>query len=187
MDERAQKTVLRWWQSMMLNKSQLDVLHIPPAPSVNKAQLKRCHTAESAMLSAGFRALWLGLDDAIINDARPQQIECWATIAVALVHVTSNAQEKFAAAAGKKSVGDKSLVSELRFAQLQSAKSPDDFLRRMRRIIQQLKGNVDVVSLAADIQQWFIEYGQSRPTKGKDRVSVRWAMDYYRAAPHSAK
>lgn len=182
MDDHSKKVVLRWWQSMMLPTEQLKSLHIQPAPTVFKAQLKRCESADAAMLTEGFRALWLSLSADIINQNDPRNIECWATIAAVLVHVKSESNNNLAVAAGKKGDGDKSVVSELRFAQLQNAKTPQDFLRRLRRIVQQVKGDVSALNLAADIQQWFSEYGQLRPRKADKRISVKWAMDYYRAA-----
>jgi CRISPR system Cascade subunit CasB len=73
-------------------------------------------------------------------------------------------------------------VSELRFSQLQNSKTPDEFLRRMRRILKQINGEVSVEELGNDIEQWFFEHNQFRPRKAEKRISVRWAMDYYRAA-----
>ncbi|WP_250657466.1 type I-E CRISPR-associated protein Cse2/CasB [Alkalimarinus coralli] len=187
MDDHSKKVVLRWWQSMMSPPAQLSSLHIQPAPTSYKAQLKRCESADDAMLTDGFRALWLNLSDEIINQDNSRNIECWATIAAVLVHVKSESKNKLAVAAGKKGEGDKSVVSELRFSQLQNAKTPEDFLRRLRRVVQQVKGDVSAVDLAIDIQKWFSEYGQLRPRKADKRISVQWAMDYYRAASGKRK
>jgi CRISPR system Cascade subunit CasB len=100
---------------------------------------------------------------------------CW-------VHVRKDTKQKFAFQAGRKTDGDKSVVSELRFSQLQNSKTPDEFLRRMRRILKQINGEVSVEELGNDIEQWFFEHNQFRPRKAEKRISVRWAMDYYRAA-----
>ena len=116
-----------------------------------------------------------------------RNIECWATISAVLVHVKKDMKVSVAQAAGKKGDGDKSVVSELRFAQLQNAKTPEDFLRRMRRIVQQLKGEVSVLTLADDIQQWFSEHHELRPRAADKRITVKWAMDYYRAASVKTK
>lgn len=191
MEDHAKQTVLRWWQSMQPS-NQLKEKGILPAPTAYKAQLKRCDSTDSAMLTEGFRSLWLNLGDDVTKNgesplAQSKAIECWATVAAVLVHVRVNGENKLAVAAGKKGDGDKSIVSELRFSQLQNAKTPADFLRRMRRIVQQVKGEVAVVSLAENILQWFDEYGQLRPRKADKRISVQWAMDYYRAASSKAK
>jgi CRISPR system Cascade subunit CasB len=182
MDNQIQKQVLRWWQSMNLSSDQLKTKGIQPVPTSHKAQLKRCESMDAAMLTAGFRTLWISLPNDINESNNARTIECWAGIAATLAHVRTDNQIQLAKAAGKKGDGDKSIVSELRFAQLQNAKTPEEFLRRMRRIVQQLKGEVSVINLADDIQQWFIEHYQLRPRAADKRIAVRWAMDYYRAA-----
>lgn len=185
MDHSSQQTLQRWWQSMVLPAHELKKLHIQPAPSSHRAQLKRCESADAAMLTEGFRALWLSLDDA--TRERPHAIECWASIAAILVHIKQDDTCKLAIAAGRKGDGDKSVVSELRFAQLQQAKTPEDFVRRMRRMVQQVGGTLSVVELGRDIERWFSEHSQFRPRQADKRISVQWAMDYYRAASGKAK
>jgi len=187
MDDHSKRAVLRWWRSMMLSAVKLKEMHIQPASTSHKAQLRRCESADTAMLTEGFRELWLNLSDEITQSNNSTDIECWATIAVALVYVKSESKNKLAVAAGKKGNGDKSVVSELRFSQLQNAKTSEEFLRRLRRIIQQVKGDVSALNLAEDIHQWFAEHGQLRPRKADKRVSVKWAMDYYQAASSKAK
>jgi CRISPR system Cascade subunit CasB len=191
MDDQTKQVVLRWWQSMMLPPEQLKSKGIQAAPSGYKAQLRRSDSIDEAMLTEAFRSLWLALDDEVTQlrqspVRQSKTIECWATLAAVLVHVKSNSEYKLAVAAGKKGDGDKSIVSELRFSQLQNAKTPADFLRRLRRIVQQLKGEVAVVSLAENILQWFAEHEQLRPRAADKRISVQWAMDYYRAAAGKA-
>jgi len=192
MDYHAQITLMRWWESMNLPPEQLKKKGVDPAPSQHKAQLKRCETADQAMLTEGFRALWQALDDEVkklasANDQQSAAIEMWAAIALLLAHVKKNAEKNLASSAGAKDKSDKSVVSELRFAQLQGAKTPEDFVRRLRRIIQQLGGEVNVQSLAQNIEQWFTEQGQFRPRKADKRISVQWAMDYYSAASSKSK
>lgn len=188
MDKKSQLTVLRWWQSMNLSPDELAQKHISVAPTSYRAQLKRCDSSDAAMLTEGFRALWLKLDEDITNgDYRGRQIEKWAVVAALLVHVKKNIGVKLALQAGRKTDGDKSVVSELRFAQLQNARTPDEFLRRLRRILTQIKGEVSVEGLSNDIYQWFSEHNQFRPRKAEKRIAVRWAMDYYRAAGQKAK
>jgi CRISPR system Cascade subunit CasB len=137
------------------------------------------------MMSDGFRDLWLSLPEGFITQAKPEKIECFAAIAAALVQIKNNSTDKLATSAGKKRDGEKSIVSELRFSQLQNAKTPDDFVRRLRRILQQVKGEAAVTSLAKDIERWFLEYYGTWPNQPSKRVSVQWAMDYYRAAANS--
>ncbi|QMV16518.1 type I-E CRISPR-associated protein Cse2/CasB [Vibrio spartinae] len=178
------QTLQRWWQSMVLSKDELKKMDGYPAPSGAKARLKRCDSVDSAMMTEGFRLLWMALPEALTEQAKPQDIECWATIAAALVYIPAEYKTLFARAAGKKGDNDKSAVSEMRFAQLQAAKTPDEFLRRLRRILQQVKGQVSSLALAQDIEQWFFEHHSMRPNKADKRIAVQWAMDYYRAAGH---
>jgi CRISPR system Cascade subunit CasB len=184
MDNKYQTIVKRWWQSMMLSPERLKELHIQPAPSAYRAQLKRCESADAAMLTEAFRTLWMKISEEETDAKQYQDIECWATIAVALSHIRGESDNSLATVAGRKGDGDKSTVSELRFSQLQSAKTPDELLRRLRRILMQVKGDVSVNLLAKDVYQWFLEQKQQRPRQATSRIAVKWAMDYYRAAPH---
>lgn len=172
----------RWWQAMCLPEKELKSKGIMPAPTAQKARLKRCDSVGAAMLSDGFRSLWLSLPEELTTKPKPENIECWAAIAAALAFVKTDTGDNLAKAAGRKGEGGKSIVSELRFAQLQNAKTPDDFLRRLRRILQQLDGATSVRQLILDIHQWFKERNYLRPQSPTNRIAVRWAMDYYQAA-----
>nr|WP_230390903.1 type I-E CRISPR-associated protein Cse2/CasB [Reinekea sp. G2M2-21] len=168
---------------MFLHASELKEKGIVPAPTSQKAQLKRCANVEGAMLTTGFQVLWQSLPDTVTETYTTKGIESWATIAAVLVCVKKDISTSLAKAAGQKREGsDKSTVSELRFAQLQNAKTPNELLIRLRRIIQQLEGSVNVALLASDIQQWYEEFYQLRPRKADKRICTQWAMDYYRAA-----
>tara|TARA_R110002167_G_scaffold29556_3_gene98647 strand:- start:1074 stop:1628 length:555 start_codon:yes stop_codon:yes gene_type:complete len=182
MDNKMEVVILRWWQSMFLSAEQLKGKGIIPAPTAHKAQLKRAESLDSVMLTEGFRSLWLSLPDELVASATSEKMESIAAVAAALIQVKNNTTAKLASVAGQRVDGDKSKVSELRFSQLQNAKTPDDFIRRLRRILQQVKGEVAVVALAKDIEMWFLEYYGTRPNQASKRISVQWAMDYYRAA-----
>lgn len=178
----AEYEAYKWWQKMFLSADELKKYNSYPAPTSFKAQLRRCENLDAAMLSEGFRDLWLSLPEEITNEAKPQDIEAWAGVAAALVFVKTNTETKFAAAAGTKVDGDKSIVSELRFAQLQNSKTPNEFLIRIRRILQQLDGKVSVKDLITDILRWFNEHYSFRPATANSRLAVNWGMDYYQAA-----
>ncbi|MBV7315799.1 type I-E CRISPR-associated protein Cse2/CasB [Shewanella sp. NIFS-20-20] len=175
-------TCLRWWQTMFLPAEQLKEYGLQTAPTLYKAQLKRCESLSAIMLTEGFRALWLSLPPEIIETATEKDFECWATLAGILVYVKSDSKQKLAQAAGSISDGDKSVVSELRFAQLQDASTAEELLRRMRRILQQVNNEVAVTALIKDVQKWFAEHHNVRPQRAEKRIAVQWAMEYYRAA-----
>lgn len=194
MEQTQQKIVERWWQSMALPPDQLREKGVAPPPSGCSSALRRCESAEAAMLTEGFRRLWLQLSDDITQAESDKHIQCWATIAAVLVHIKRDGKLNLAQAAGKRGKGDKSIVNEMRFAQLQTARSPEEFLRRLRRIVQQVQQalqaypecGIKVVSVAQDIHQWFNEHYQFHPRKGEKRIAVRWAMDYFQAAGQRA-
>lgn len=182
MNNDAIQVTQRWWQAMFLTAEQLRSKGIMPASTAQRAQLKRCNNLDATMLSEGFRNLWLSLPESITAKPKAEIIECWAAIAAALVFVTTDSEISLACAAGKKGDGDKSIVSELRFTQLQNAKTADEFLRRLRRILLQIGGVTSVKQLTKDIYQWFSERNNFRPQIPTNRIAVRWAMDYYQAA-----
>jgi CRISPR system Cascade subunit CasB len=201
MDSRGYLPVVeRWWQSIFLSERELKEKNLLRAPTSFKAQLKRCQSADEAMLLEGFRALWASLLEHGLNEElehispvkQSHILEAWATVAVILVHIKQDNNEKLAVQAGKKQdkqghASDKSIVSELRFAKLQNAVTPNDFLTRMRRMVQQLEGKVSPTKVAADILQWFDEFYAFQPRKADKRISVQWAMDYYRSASVKTK
>ena len=175
------KVLRSWWQSLVLSDAELKEKHIHSAPSGHKAKLKRAESVDAVLMQDAFRTLWLSLPEKEHHSAN--NMESWAVIAASLIHVSPGYQDGIAAAAGKKpEKGDKSLVSEMRFSQLQAAKTPNELLRTLRRLLKLMKGKVEPLDLAKNINQWFSEYHQSGLVHAKNRISVKWAMDYYRAA-----
>ncbi|PSV38090.1 type I-E CRISPR-associated protein Cse2/CasB [Photobacterium sp. GB-210] len=176
-----EKVLRGWWQSLVLSDAELKEKHLLSAPSGHKAKLKRAESVDAVLMQDAFRTLWLNLPEQESRSAN--DMECWAVIAASLIHVSPGYQDGIATAAGKKTEkSDKSLVSEMRFSQLQAAKTPDELLRTLRRLLKLMKGKVDPLTLAKDIEQWFSEYHRSGLVRAKHRIGVKWAMDYYRAA-----
>lgn len=171
-----------WWQQMMLPQSELQ---IPKAPPRYRAELRRCGSADAAMLTEGFRMLWLALPEEV-RVQRAYSIEAWATVAAILSHVNQAQDSTFGASLGQiDSKTDKALVSELRFQQLQGAKTPQDFFRRLHRLVRQLGGKANPKALITDILDWFDEHHSQQPRRADKRIAVRWALDYYSAQSHS--
>lgn len=200
--KQTQERAIHWWKAMHLSKEELKKEDIAPAPTVWKAELKRCKSLDAVMLTKGFRALWLQLDESITTDSKyvSHNMVCWAMVAVTLAFVEKNCDDSsekdnrddssaktyrehsFARLAGKNGQGDKPIVSELRFAQLQQAQTPDEFVRRLRRILQQLNYTISVPILIKDISQWYQEHTSAKPRAADKRIAVIWAMDYYQVA-----
>ncbi|WP_296045044.1 type I-E CRISPR-associated protein Cse2/CasB [uncultured Alteromonas sp.] len=182
--QRGMTTALRWWKSMYASTGELKKEGIQAAPTAWKAELKRAESIDAVLLSQGFRSLWLSLSKEITEGHEKQVSQdmlCWAVVAGALVSVSENHAESFAKLAGRKGDGDKPVVSEMRFAQLQQAQTPEEFLRRIRRILKQLNGKVSVAQLAKDSCNWYQELTSNYPRQADKRIAVRWAMDYYQA------
>ncbi len=174
--------LLRWWESMFLSLSALQEKDIIPAPTLYKAELKRCQDIDAVVLTEGFRALWFSLPEDMTAKHKQENMVLWAMIAMTLVYVKTDTTANLATAAGTKTDNDKPIVSPHRFAQLQSARTPEELVTRLRRILQQLKGQVSVLSLARDIEQWLKEHHQPKSRRANKRLIVQWAMDYHKAA-----
>lgn len=180
MDNAVQEKVVRWWRSMFDTKEALQAAHIPPAPTVYRAQLRRSASIEAVMLTEGFRALWLSLPESFTEQSAEQKIECLAVIAGCLVFITEKSQWRLGSAAGQLE-NEKRIVSEQRFYQLMEARNPDELLRRLRRVLQQLKGKVSVEALTKDIARWFDEKNPQFFRQRGHSLSMLWAMDYFQA------
>ncbi|HCH50381.1 MAG TPA: type I-E CRISPR-associated protein Cse2/CasB [Proteus sp.] len=177
-----QTIVLRWWESLFLSPDELRKKGIAPAPSRYKAELKRCESITAIMLTEGFRSLWLSFPPDLINQAKTEDIERWATIVAVLVYITQNSDKHFATVAGEKDDSKKSIISESRFLQLQSSRTHDEFIRRLRRILIQIKGKTDVLLMSKDIEKWVLEKQKIRSVQTNKQIIVEWAMKYYQAA-----
>lgn len=165
-----------WWQQMVLPAEQLKGIK---APSRYRAQLRRCNSADAAMLTEGFRVLWLALPESV-RQHRAYSIEAWATIAVVLAHITEAQSCSFGSSLGQwDSKTDKAVVSELRLQQLQGSRSSQDFFRRLHRLVKQLGGKANPKMLTQDILDWFDEHYSQQPRQADKRVAVRWALDYF--------
>lgn len=172
-----------WWQQMTLPAEQLKGVK---APSRYRAELRRCSSADAAMLTEGFRALWLSLPESV-RQHKTYSIEAWATVAAVLAHITEARSGSFGSSLGQwDSKTDKAVVSELRLQQLQGSRSSQDFFRRLHRLVKQLGGKANPKMLTQDILDWFDEHYSPQPRQADKRVAVRWALDYFSQQPRKA-
>jgi CRISPR system Cascade subunit CasB len=175
------KALMKWWQSMYLSRTELQTKNIAQAPSGQRAHLRRAPSPEAAMLTAGYRNLWLSLPEESSTIDGALRMLAWACIAGLTAEVRTHKEINLATQAGSCQAEGKPIVSELRFQQLQGAKNEVEFMRRLRRMIKQFQGQLSVTALADDILCWFIEHYQHTFPSAEKRIAVRWAMDYYRA------
>ena len=170
-----------WWQRLVLPQSQLKSAGLRPAPSGYRAQLKRADSIDAILMQEAFQLLWAQMPQPETLTA--SKMECVAVIAASLMYVVPGCEDSLGAAAGKKSgATDKPLVSNLRFSKLMATQTPEEFYRTLRRVLLLIQGRVDPMKLSHDIELWFMEYNNQRSAEARNRLSVRWAMDYFRAA-----
>lgn len=162
-----------WWLALQQQGS-------PVLPTKLRAELKRCESPIAAIMTEGFRSLWQRVPES--QRPSPYAMQAWATIACMLAHTKSTPDKSASIATllGRidKST-DKPAMSELRFAQLQNARSEEEFFIRMVRAVKMLKGQATPALLATDVLAWYAEHHSRSPIKTANRIAVKWAMDYY--------
>ncbi|GGO67558.1 type I-E CRISPR-associated protein Cse2/CasB [Bowmanella pacifica] len=175
--------LLNWWEAMVLSPEQLKKHKRKAAPSKRRAELRRCDSPASVLLTDGFRSLWHALPEEVQADAADHRVMAWACIVGVLAYVETQTEKPFAASLGEVKEGtDKARVSEMRFQALQQAKTENEFFTRLHRLIKQIDRKVNVLSLADDILSWFDERYYRRAEMSSNNLAVRWALAYYKAS-----
>lgn len=186
MDKRALDVAERWWMEMaQVNKGERD-RKPNPASTVFRAQLRRADTLEAALATDGFRDLWLKLPpEETSGPWVEQRMELWAIVAALAPHVEfdaealTNINASIASCAGRLGPGDKPVVSTLRFKQLLASRTAEELLRRLRRMLKQVQGKVCFKRLVRDVEAWLRQCDQALQISPADRITIRWAMEYY--------
>lgn len=165
-----------WWKSLEDNRGE-------------RARLRRCADPLMASLEKGsFR-----LRQKLLYQKLPKRInqpEIIGTIAACLAHVEEDDESmSFAKQLAKPSkFGDEPRLSELRFLQLQKAKTWQDFFTFLRRAVILLDKKANICSLADDIIQWGLEFSPSNyfvsRFKPAQSLKYRWAEEYYTQLLH---
>jgi CRISPR system Cascade subunit CasB len=157
----------------------------------DRARLRRAENPEDILLTEAFfhflhfmPEMFPGFMENKWQFSEKQRFYVIASIAGLLSHAKQNNEissfAKQLAGTGR----DRAPMSELRFQQLLKSPNPADFYRRMIRAIRLLDGNVNVISVANDIIQWFWEHEQKESDRyPSNRLAVRWATDYFTALP----
>lgn len=186
-ERREADALRRWWQRLTLSKEALKAYtDAPPWPKGIRATLRRCDTIEAVLLTEAFRHLWslLPAKDDPPERQREQQLQVWACIALVAAELREEAP-KIPLGAGfgrqKRETG-KPYMSELRFQQLMTSRTPDELVQRLRRALALIdKRGVSVVYLADNIALWWREYqGEASPQPTR-RLGFVWANDYFGA------
>lgn len=184
LDEAA--AVRRWWQRLTLTPQELKAFTPqPPLPRGVRAVLRRCDSAEAAMLTQGFRELWAMLPDATKQAGyRDEKLQVWSCIA--LITAELREEKKSASLAlrlgQQKEQTGKPLMSELRFQQLLSCRTPEEFIQRLRRALALAdKKDISVVLLASVISLWWREHRGRLSAKPTQRLGFVLANGYFAA------
>ncbi len=167
------KILLAWWESLSNHRGE-------------RAMLRRAASPEEVMLLPpffnflkfpGISGFW----------SRQENFMASAMVVGILSRVKENAANSLFAASLAKPLekGGKSPVSELRFSALQKSRSLGEFYTRISRIVFQLKGRANILSLANDMVHWEKELRLGKDLKPMNRLSVKWANDYFSNLPKS--
>lgn len=186
-DSDIKRVIRQWWQSMNLSVNELNSLnelnkgYTKTAGSAQRAVLRRCTSIDAACMTEGFRSLWSALGKADDQSGRIP-LEVCAAIAAVLSQIKADEPGlSFAAAAGRQNEKGRIPVSEMRFARLQDARTLDELVTRLRRLLPLIKYNADVSLLAEHIVDWSRQKQSNRSVAPSQRIAMRWAMDYYAA------
>jgi len=162
-DER--NKLVEWWKKLAENRGE-------------RAILRRAASADDVLLTPAF-ARFLKVMPA--GWAKDYRLIDSAMVAGLLARVkTHEEKNSFAKSlAMPKKEGSKSVMSELRFQQLQKSRDADEFYLRMTRALAMLDGRTNLLSLADGILLWSKEQRQSVDKNPRKRLAVCWATDYY--------
>ncbi len=161
----SREVLRRWWSSLDDDRG-------------TRAELRRCATTLQVMEVAGFhhlraRLLPVGLASSKREDAERAASQL-AVVTALLAHLEEAGDHKPALAFSTgASPGDPPPVSPLRFRQVLQARTPDELLLRLRRVLPLARG-LDPIQLAVDAFHW------------SDRIRKQWVFDYKWPAKQSA-
>ncbi|SFD41676.1 CRISPR system Cascade subunit CasB [Thiohalospira halophila DSM 15071] len=175
-EEGVARGIADWWTRLNGEAS----AQAPALPSGARAVLRRSTGPDDALLTDGFRHLWLGLPQ---KRQTTWDMRAWGGVALALAEVSEHVPDlTFAGAMAKEREPHGShtpRVSELRFQQLLRSRDLDEFIRRVRRAIHLIGGKVDVRSVADDCLLWHREKNGQFAARPDHRLAVRWADAYF--------
>lgn len=153
-----QSPVWRWWKSLSSDRG-------------GRAELRRCGSTAEVAFTAPYHRLLKMLGSRLgERDARRV-----AMAAAVLAHIERDAPPGGSPArtmgrpAGE---GRGATVSDSRFRTLLRTDNPDELMRDLVRVVRQLDRAAPVVAVFNDVVRW------------DERTRMRWAREYFEAAPH---
>lgn len=185
------EAVRLWWFRLTLTRKELKVFtSLPPLSRGVRSVLRRCDSAEAAMLTQGFRELWAMLPKTTKEtDYRDEKLQVWSCIALMAAELREEKEGASLASrlGDRKDKGGKPLMSELRFQQLISCRTPEEFIQRLRRALALAdKKGVSVVLLASVISLWWREYRGTLSVNPSNRFGFVLAKDYFQTTENNS-
>lgn len=157
--------LIEWWKKLAGNRGE-------------RAILRRAASADDVLLTPAFARFLSVMPATWSKDYRMFDSAMVAGLLSRVkVHEEKNSFAKSLAMPKKQ--GTKSVMSELRFQQLQKSRDADEFYLRMTRALAMLDGRTNLLSLADGILLWSKEQRQGVDKDPHKRLAVRWATDYY--------
>jgi CRISPR system Cascade subunit CasB len=158
--EQQRSSVWRWWKGLEEDRA-------------GRAELRRCGTITEVAFTAPYHRLLRRLGSRLgETDARRV-----ALLAAVIAHVDGEPTEDISLPrrmGRAKGDGQGAVISDVRFRHLLRSEEPDDLLRELARVLLQLDRKAAIDALFRDLMRW------DEPTR------MRWARDYYEAAPEPA-
>ncbi|WNK20569.1 type I-E CRISPR-associated protein Cse2/CasB [Halomonas piscis] len=178
--------VRRWWQRLALSPVELKQLTPQPGlPRGVRAALRRCDTPDAALLTQAFRELWHLLPEATVESPFIEaQLEKWSCIALVLAELRNETPGKaLAARLGQQASTGKPIMSELRFQQILTCRTPEELVQRLRRALALAgRSEMSAVRLADVVALWWREYSGEISARPTHRFGFMLANDYFGAA-----
>jgi len=166
-EKETREKLWNWWETIAKGRTNRSA----------RARLRRAERPDDVVLTEPFFSFLRQMPGAW---AQPENLPTSAIVAAALAHVEKHREGKFAKQlASPKKIGDRAVMSELRFQQLQKSRDPEEFFRRLLRAIHMLDKSVNIYSLAESILLWMNEYRFGVDREPNKRLAFIWAQDYY--------
>lgn len=186
--------LLAWHQKLTGDDREKQDIHDEPSPKVyipkldsgSRARIRRAQNLQEIAMLPAFHTLYHSISQSHPAHNTDEALDAWllttALIAEVKNHIPNagNSLNDLPYAAGcVPADSDKPTISPARFQQLLKSASPEEFLTRMRRIIQHAGAQLDVIKLAQDVLQWHHEHRHPDRKAPSKRLTVKWASRYY--------
>ncbi len=149
--------LLEWWEGLETDRA-------------SRAILRRCSTLTEVALCPAYQKLYrLMLVRGWPAETSPAKLEKLAAVAGLVSHIETASTLPLPIMMSEL-VGDKPLLSEMRFRSLLKVETTDDLFISLRRALPLIKHKADIKQLALDVYWWNDE------TKKQWAYSYRWPV-----------